>query len=411
MHKVYYQPEGIWVGDIMPYGEDGTFYLYHQRDTRNPGPFGEPFGWALATTKDFVNYKDFGESLERGGDEEVDQYVYAGTVFKVGDKYHALYTGCNRDKVKARLMKQVLLHATSDDAVKWEKNIAETLLPPQEGYDDRNWRDPFVLWDEENEEYMLILGTRVGEVFSEYSDGNKTRYRMSRSINGPWITPADDSFDGRAYYAARTAFDGERRVLFGWVPTRDEGGDPSSYLWGGTFMPLEIVQRADGTLGTKLPDSMLGAFGEAKAVEAFELSCESGKVEQVLAADAGSTYMLDADIELAGDAAGFSVKLAEDAESGLAYEFRANLREGKLEFTAAPQYPWFQVNNMGLERPLFFKGEGTHHVRLVVDDDIATIFVDDVALNARFCNKQGQGVALTVTDGTLKCANATIASL
>ena len=312
MHKVYYQPEGIWVGDIMPYGEDGTFYLYHQRDTRNPGPFGEPFGWALATTKDFVNYKDFGESLERGGDEEVDQYVYAGTVFKVGDKYHALYTGCNRDKVKARLMKQVLLHATSDDAVKWEKNIAETLLPPQEGYDDRNWRDPFVLWDEENEEYMLILGTRVGEdkrlmtgrlvkftskdldtwefqgdwwnpglytmfempdlfkmgdwwylVFSEYSDGNKTRYRMSRSINGPWITPADDSFDGRAYYAARTAFDGERRVLFGWVPTRDEGGDPSSYLWGGTFMPLEIVQRADGTLGTKLPDSMLGAFGDA----------------------------------------------------------------------------------------------------------------------------------------------------
>lgn len=68
MHKVYYQPEGIWVGDIMPYGEDGTFYLYHQRDTRNPEPFGEPFGWALATTKDFVNYKDFGESLERGGD-------------------------------------------------------------------------------------------------------------------------------------------------------------------------------------------------------------------------------------------------------------------------------------------------------------------------------------------------------
>lgn len=121
--------------------------------------------------------------------------------------------------------------------------------------------------------------------------------------------------------------------------------------------------------------------------------------------------MLDADIELSGDAAGFSVKLAEDAEAGLGYEFRANLREGKLEFTAAPQYPWFAVNTMGLERPLFFKGEGTHHLRLVVDDDIATVFVDDVALNARFCAKKGQGVSLTVTDGTLKCANATIASL
>ena len=33
-----------------------------ERDTRNPGPFGEPFGWALATTKDFVDYKDYGEA-------------------------------------------------------------------------------------------------------------------------------------------------------------------------------------------------------------------------------------------------------------------------------------------------------------------------------------------------------------
>ena len=54
MYQLYYQPEGIWVGDIMPYGKEGQFYVYHQRDTRNPGPFGEPFGWALATTKDFV---------------------------------------------------------------------------------------------------------------------------------------------------------------------------------------------------------------------------------------------------------------------------------------------------------------------------------------------------------------------
>ena len=54
MYQLYYQPEGIWVGDIMPYGKEGQFYVYHQRDTRNPGPFGEPFGWALATTKDFT---------------------------------------------------------------------------------------------------------------------------------------------------------------------------------------------------------------------------------------------------------------------------------------------------------------------------------------------------------------------
>lgn len=457
MYKIYYQPKGIWVGDIMPYGEDGTFYLYHQRDTRKPGPFGEPFGWSLATTKDFISYRDYGESLERGADDEVDQYVYAGTVFKAQGKYHALYTGCNRDMVREGKMDQVLLHAVSDDAVTWTKNIADSVLPPQPGYDARNWRDPYVIWDEQNEEYLLILGTRTGWdkslmtgrlvkftskdlehwtfggdfwvpglytmfempdlfkmgewwylVFSEYSDGNKTRYRMAKSIDGPWITPADDSFDGRAYYAARTASDGERRVLFGWVPTRDEKGDPGSYLWGGTFVPLEIVQRADGTLGTKPPDSMLAAFSKSAGVDSFDLECQSGKAEHVISKDAGDTYMLDMTLAVEPGTAGFSIKLGEDTDAGLGYEFRINLNEGMLEFTAAPQYPWFQLNTMGLQRPLRLENGATVHVRMIVDDDIATIFVNDVALNARFCAKRGNGVSTTVTDGSISVANVNL---
>ncbi|MCB0158333.1 MAG: hypothetical protein KDD83_09405 [Caldilineaceae bacterium] len=65
MHQLYYQPEGYWFGDCMPFYHDGRFYLFHQRDTRKPGPFGEPFGWALARTTDFVHYEDLGEVLER----------------------------------------------------------------------------------------------------------------------------------------------------------------------------------------------------------------------------------------------------------------------------------------------------------------------------------------------------------
>lgn len=34
MYQLYYQPEGIWVGDIMPYGKEGQF-MYIIRDTRN----------------------------------------------------------------------------------------------------------------------------------------------------------------------------------------------------------------------------------------------------------------------------------------------------------------------------------------------------------------------------------------
>ncbi len=459
MYKLYYQPEGVWVGDIMPYAEDGTFYLYHQRDTRKDGVvMGEPFGWALATTTDFATYQDFGESLVRGTDDEVDQYIYAGTVFKVGETYHALYTGCNRDKVHAGTGQQVLLHATSTDAVHWEKNITETLLPPQEGYDVRNWRVPYVLWDEDAEEYMLILGSRIGQdkacqtgrivkftskdletwkfqgdwwapnlytmfempdlfkmgdwwylVFSEYSDGNKTRYRMSKNINGPWITPIDDAFDGRAYYAARTAFDGERRVLFGWVPTRSTADDSAPYLWAGTFMPLEIVQREDGTLGTKVPDSLRAAFGEGEQLEAFELTGASAKEEHVFSANPGSeTYCLETSFTFTPGTSGFSIKLHENAETGVAFEYRIDLGQKRLEFHKSPEYPWFQTMNIGLERPVDLTAGEPVNVRLIVDDDIATIFVNDVALNARFYDKPGDGIAITVTDGTITSVSAPV---
>ena len=64
--RLYYQPKGYWFGDCMPFGKGDTFYLFHQRDTRKPCPFGEPFGWDLATTKDFVTYEDCG-TIEPGG--------------------------------------------------------------------------------------------------------------------------------------------------------------------------------------------------------------------------------------------------------------------------------------------------------------------------------------------------------
>ena len=50
MQKLYYQfrEHGLAIACHLDMGD--KFYLYHQRDTRKPGPFGEPFGWDLATT-------------------------------------------------------------------------------------------------------------------------------------------------------------------------------------------------------------------------------------------------------------------------------------------------------------------------------------------------------------------------
>ena len=67
---------------------------------------------------------------------------------------------------------------------------------------------------------------------------------MSQSLEGPWIKLKDEAFDGRAYYAGRTAYDGKRRVLFGWVPTKDQENDKTiiygEVLW---FLMKSIKKR------------------------------------------------------------------------------------------------------------------------------------------------------------------------
>ena len=60
--KLYYQFPGTWFGDCMPFGKGDEFFLFHQRDN-------------LATTKDFVDYRDCGVAVPRGGDDEQDQFT------------------------------------------------------------------------------------------------------------------------------------------------------------------------------------------------------------------------------------------------------------------------------------------------------------------------------------------------
>ena len=285
MQKLYYQFPGTWFGDCMPFGHGDKFYLYHQRDTRKPGPFGEPFGWDLATTSDFVHYEDKGVAIPRGTDEEQDQFIFAGSVFEAEGQYHIFYTGYNRDYPALGKPSQVLMHAYSDDLVTWNKTQDALTFTPQEGYDPDDWRDPWVIRDEENDQYLLILGARlqgpktrqtgrtvkftskdlknwkfegdfwapdlytmhempdlfkIGDwwyhIVTEYSDRSKMVYRMSKSLEGPWIAPKDDAFDGRSYYAGRTFELNGQRILFGWVATKDQDDDDNNIIWAGTFM-------------------------------------------------------------------------------------------------------------------------------------------------------------------------------
>lgn len=462
MQKLYYQPEGFWFGDCMPFGKDDEFYLFHQRDNRNPCPFGEPFGWSLATTKDFVHYKDYGTgtAIPRGSDTDQDQFIYAGSIFK--DKnglYHALYTGYNRDYPKLGKASQVLMHATSEDLVHWTKTNDKLTFTPQPGYDKDDWRDPFVIYEEDKDRYRLILGGRkingkklingctvqffskdlkewefggqfwapelfvmhempdlfrIGDwwyhIISEYSDKNKMVYRMAKSIDGPWLTPYDDAFDGRAYYAGRSFCLNGERILFGWVPTKEECDDAKNFEWAGTFMPHKIVQRPDGTLGCAPAPGILSAFINADHVDDSTIAADNCQKSKVLYSGSGDLFKFETDFEYKEGTREVAVNLYENEATGEAYSYRMLLEEGRIFFEKRPNQPWFQCMNIGLERPFRFESGKKYHITLIVDDTVATLYVDDVALNTRMYRKFGEAISVSVVNGEVKLSKATVST-
>ena len=459
MRRLYYRHPGTWFGDCMPLYADGAFQLFHQRDTRRPGPFGEPFGWALVTTQDFVTFQDRGEVLPRGGDEEQDQFIFAGSVFEEAGRFHALYTGFNRDHPGRGLPAQVLMHATSDDLEHWHKIDGE-LVPPQPGYDPDNWRDPYVLRDEQNDRWLMILGARLAgdritsgrtvwftstdleswdfqgdfwapDLYSmhempdlfrmgdrwyllttEYSDRSKTVYRSSPTLAGPWSAPVDDAFDGRAYYAARSAADGDHRYLFGWVPTKEGEEDLGGWQWGGTLVVHEAYARPDGSLGVRIPDPVAAAFAAPQqlAVQSQSLHRADGAAVLELGGLSDRTTMITLRLRPA-QARSFGIRLFGDPATGDGYAFTVRPDEHRIAFDRVPNQPWFRYDNRGLERPFDIRSGQEYEVKIIIDDDIATLYVDGVALNARMYDKPGDRLAVEVVDGSVEVLSCSLAVL
>lgn len=458
MNKLYYQFPETWFGDCMPFGYKDKFFLYHQRDTRKPGPFGEPFGWDLATTSDFVRYEDCGVAVPRGTDEEQDQFIFAGSVFEAEGKFHIFYTGYNRDYPAQGKASQVLMHAVSDDLYHWTKTQEALTFCPQDGYDPDDWRDPFVIWNEEAREYLLILGARktgpkteqtgrtvkftskdlenwefkgdfwapglytmhempdlfqIGDwwyhIISEYSDKNKIIYRMSKSLDGPWIAPVDDAFDGRAYYAGRTFCLNGQRILFGWVPTKEDCDDRKNFEWAGTFVAHEVYQRQDGSLGVRIPDTVWEAFGTRKSIPDVRLESPYARMEKVLAKECGDLYSFEADITFSEGTRSFGIRVLENEETAQSYQYIFPVGENKYVFEKNPNWPWFGCMNIGLERPIILQAGETYHVRMILDDTIVTLYVNGVALNSRIYEKPGDALSIFVTDGTAEVRNISIA--
>jgi len=467
----FYKPQDAWAADFIPLYDKGEFHLFYLLDWRDPEKHGYGTPWYRISTKDFVSFTEHGEVLPRGSADEQDLYVFTGSALKADNKYHIFYTGHNDNLSKKNKPMQGIMHAVSDDLQHWTKLRDETFFAPTDHYEKDDWRDPYVFWNDQTQEYNMLLCARsnkgipsrrgmtalcaskdlkkwvvrqpfyapelfyahecpdlfrIGEwwylIFSEYTDLVRTRYRMSRSINGPWLTPAKDYFDGHAFYAAKTASDGKNRYLFGWNPTRSDNKDSGSWNWGGNLVVHEIVQEPTGELSVKVPEFVSGAFGK-KLTRSFASGSGTYKVlnDRVTINSPGTfgvasggkmprTCKIETTLSFGKNTRECGIMLRTSDDFVKSYFIRIEPPKNRLSFD---MWPKEQIAHMAeLDRDINLKENTKIPIQLFVDGTVGVVYVNNsVAMNFRAYDLPEGNWCLYALDGTAEFSNTQISTL
>lgn len=450
MKKILYKPQNGYVADIIPYSDGEKVYLYYLHDYRDIKNAGEGTPWYLLTTTDFVHFKEHGEAIARGNQDDQDLYIFTGSVIYANGLFHAFYTGHN-PHFQGKKPVQVIMHATSQDGIHYQKVDGEKFFAPSQ-YSSDDWRDPFVFYDADAKMYKMLLAARhktsktrggltvqaiskdlkqwevekefyapdlyfthecpdlfqIGEyyylIFSEFSKDRLTRYRYSKSLEGPWIAPSNDSFDGRAFYAAKSvAFQG-KRYLIGWIPTKTGETDNGPWEWGGTLVAHELFQKSDGTLGQRMISSIRSTFDDC--VFKKEPMIWNEDMPSIIDLFVCEECLLSFDFTSDIDCGDVSVLLHYDEKKDQGYALE--IRPYGVNFSKFPNEHWTYSNFVGVERHTPIDMRKKNHVEIMMLRDMIVAYVNDVALSTRIYDIKGQHLKLKCENKNLRIENLSI---
>jgi hypothetical protein len=289
----YWKPPGhnTSVGDCMPFFHDGVFHLFYLFDRRHHrSKFGlGAHQWAHASSRDLIHWTH--HPLAIPITEEREASICTGSVFFHEGTFYAYYATRLADGTGERLSL-----ATSKDGVRFEKTLPNPFAGPPPGYGPRDYRDPNVFQDPKTGLFHMLVAARLADarggclaqlLSKDLRDWKpsepflvtgfvpecpdhflwngwyyliSTRYWMSRSPTGPWTSPKAPALDVLPV-PKTAAFTGNRRIYVSWL--RDGG-------WGGCTVFREVVQRPDGTLGTRFLPELIPASGDPVALRPAE---------------------------------------------------------------------------------------------------------------------------------------------
>ncbi len=443
--QTYYTPAIGRCGDPMPFYDEkaGEFKVMYLQEYDNNGACYHPF-WAVAT-KDGATYQSLGEVLPTGT-STAQQDASLGTGCAVYSEqeglYYIYYTGYN----VLLPNREVVMRATSADFKTWTRDANWQLKGTDYGYSATDFRDPQIFKADDGMWHMVIASKlrfadfrssdlktweHVGgfnmvwdrmcecpDIFQMgqywylvYSEGfrapwsRKVKYMMATSFEGlkrcfddpgaNWPRDGHEGvLDSRAFYAGKTASNGQDRYIWGWCPYRvgttihdrnvnvGAEGEPA---WAGALVCHKLIQHADGTLTLGAVPAMAAKYNKAQelkpmASNGYSNGTLSGDDAYVLYPRLGTANHISLTVTTQNNWDKFGISLVRGTDSEKYYTMVVNPEDEnhrKVNFEQeGPQGKGFieGIDGYWFERPQ----DNTYHIDIYTDNSVCVMYINDV---------------------------------
>ncbi len=424
---VFSQP---YVGDPMPYYEDGVYYMYYLKEA------GDSYRHSiyLATTTDFVTYTEYDDPILESSDAEdaQDGWIGTGSVVKVEDKYYLFYTG-HADSA-SREFKEKIMVAVGDSLTSFEKKEGWEITPPDELGQKNDFRDPQAYYDAETGEITLTVTASMdgtarilkytldanletpsydGVIFTdpvggfwnlECSDtfriGDTWYLTYSAQDDTLWYASADAPYgpygepvrlDGKLFYAAKHVEDGENAYMVGWARRSESPSSLKVEAWAGNLVVQKLAQNEDGTLYLAPVD----AVAESHSVQR-ELTAEDTQISLEAGSPAGyadaftcyESFLLTGEFQYTGDGP-FGLSFDYDGNDENSKRISILPADGKVQLL-------FRDGKLPITETAAELTPGTTYTFTYIQEgSVGTFYIDGVAaLTVRIYGASGKGIRL-----------------
>lgn len=455
--SVFYRPADGFVGDVIPFYWQGLYHAFYLKAPLPPHRHGADYTpWAHIASPDLAHWDEWPLAISPGAPGEPDAMgCWTGSVIERDGLFHIFYTGYAGPDAP-----QTICHATSRDLRTWQKDPRNPVLQADpRWYEAKDWRDPFVFWNEEAGEYWMLLAARLKDgpahrrgcialaaspdledwevrppfwaprlyythecpdlfrweghwalVYSTFSERHVTHYRFSDSLAGPWLAPTHDAFDTRAFYAAKTASDSQRRFVFGWNPTREGEADTGRWEWAGQMVVHELRPTAAGGFAVRAPEAVADSFkrpvplafqprlGEWRAAGGSFTAGPTDGFAACTLGDLPEACRIDLSVTCAPGTRSCGLLLRAEPNLERYHQLRWEPGRSRVAFD---RWPRPGDEPFMLEQPLEVASGEPVRIKVILDGTVAVAYLNEaVALSARAYGERTGALGLFVAEGS-----------